>query len=111
MLVVVRGRFAYRLAMVGAIIVGLYAIMRADLGPYGTTPTLVRSKANILLQLDELVGPQTAGVVVAITQGLFEKEGIQVEVAPGGRGIDASSIVSESNSSIGLVAADRFLAA
>lgn len=92
----------------GAVIVAALAYMRDATTRSIETPDRPRSFS---LVLNGPLDPQHAGEVVAARADLFEREGLKVELKPGGNGVDPIASVVSGTDTFGVTEADAFLVA
>ena len=79
-----------------------------------TTTQSVDAPAKLIeisLRLNEPLGSQYAGEMVAARSGLFEREGLHLELKPGGIEADPITLVSSGADTFGVARGDAFLVA
>jgi len=64
-----------------------------------------------ILKLNGAITPASVGAIMAISDGLFQREGLSIELRPGTNDADAASSVAADEHIIGLASAEGFLKA
>jgi ABC-type nitrate/sulfonate/bicarbonate transport system substrate-binding protein len=69
------------------------------------------STSNYVLKLNGAITPSSAGALIAISDGLFQRNGVTVHLLPGTDDADVTSAVAADEHIIGLASAQGFLKA
>lgn len=107
------GRKGARIRMASIVVTAVVAVAGAAyfLGAANSRLDAAKIPAILSLRLNAPISAKYAGEIVATRSGLFAKNGVQVEVKPGGEGIDPIASVVSGTDTIGVIDSVSFLIA
>jgi ABC-type nitrate/sulfonate/bicarbonate transport system substrate-binding protein len=97
--------------MTGFALAVLLYLSASPIGPAPSPPPASPAIGEYILQLNGAITPSSAGALMAISDGLFEREGLSVKLRPGKDDADVTSAVAANARIIGIASAQGFLKA